>query len=427
MEAPRPRVLALGLDDPQARSIDPLCGELRRADTLQEYLEQYSWTETDIVISREGLIKGEHVAQVHLMTVGLAHYERSRSRREHRLRSAYVTENTEREVSVASDCPPQYATLAAELSERLGRSPDPPVTFDAQLGGDDQYAHLITTTSGRPSALRLVFSHDGQPETIDILLPDVPNLSEWFRVFLDDIHSTDPVRVPTEPPRLMRPSDWYTPEERRLAEEIAAATLEIERLGDRRTQLQAELAEAGAEADSRIRQAVWGDGDELVTAVVDILTDLGFEVLDMDKTLPETEPKREDLRLTHQDYPDWKAIVEVKGYSRGTRTNDSRQIREHRERYIIEKGRAPSLTLWLANPYRGTDPSSRPPPDRNVGDTAEQIGAVHALASDLYLRWTLVKTGRLDQGAAVQSLIRAEPGLWAPSAPAVASDATASD
>ncbi len=104
----------------------------------------------------------------------------------------------------------------------------------------------------------------------------------------------------------------------------------------------------------------------------------------MDAELTEGEPKREDLRLALKDEPGWQAMVEVKGYSSGTKTNDNRQIREHRERYILEEGRLPDLTVWLANPYRRMDPSTRPAPDQNVKDAAVAVDAVHVLATDLY-------------------------------------------
>ena len=134
----------------------------------------------------------------------------------------------------------------------------------------------------------------------------------------------------------------------------------------------------------------------------------------MDEGLEANEPKREDLRLTLEGKPDWEAIVEVKGYLRGTRSNDARQIRDHRDKYIEEKGRTPDLSVWLANPYRDRDPSSRPTPDSNVGDNAAIVETVHVLATDLYRQWVLVKTGRLDSHAVVQHLIEAEPGLWTP-------------
>ena len=48
----RPRVVAIGLDDRQVASIAPLCGDLRGAYSLGEYLRDYSMTETDVVVSR---------------------------------------------------------------------------------------------------------------------------------------------------------------------------------------------------------------------------------------------------------------------------------------------------------------------------------------------------------------------------------------
>ena len=135
----------------------------------------------------------------------------------------------------------------------------------------------------------------------------------------------------------------------------------------------------------------------MVAASQDIISYLGFAVRNMDTELKQGEPKREDLRLSLQVVPDWQAIVEVKGYTHGTRTNDARQIRDHREYFIQREGRAPNLTVWLSNPFRTMeDPSSRPTPDLNLIDHAENVGAVLVLAPDLYRQWALVAAGTLD-------------------------------
>ena len=336
MEVTRPRVAAIGLDESQADSIEPLCGTLRRARSLGSYLENYDWTETDIVVSRSALEQGQYVSRVHLLTVGYA--EVSFGRQDGAWRRVHTNAgNTEREVTVSHDCPLQLGALATDLSNDLAHAADPPYVFGTSLGQDDHSTGLIRTTSGHPVALRLRIAHRPeapelpQSETLALVLPEVRNLVAWFSAFLSEINTVDPERVPKKPPRLMTPSDWYTPEEAALAEEIAAATLDIEHLRQKRVQLQTALDAAGSEADSGIRQAVWSDGDELVAAAARLLTDLGFAVEDMDATRAPNEPKREDLRLTHENHSDWEAIVEVKGYSYGTKTNDSRQIREHRE------------------------------------------------------------------------------------------------
>lgn len=136
----------------------------------------------------------------------------------------------------------------------------------------------------------------------------------------------------------------------------------------------------------------------------------------MDVGREPNESKREDLRLTLRDRPDWEAIVEVKGYTGGTKTNDARQIREHRDRYITEKGQPPELTVWLTNPFRQMDPSSRPTPGGHVVEAAENIGAVHVLTTDLYKQWARVKAGDLEADNMIQDLINAGPGLWTPAA-----------
>ena len=251
---------------------------------------------------------------------------------------------------------------------------------------------------------------------IGIALPQVANLPAWFRAFLIEIHEADPGCVPRTPPRLSNPSDWYTPEESELAARISEIGKEVEQMVVERESLQVELLSVNETADCGIRQVIWADGDDLVVAVENLLTRLGFAVRNMDSERDSGEPKCEDLRLTVDGIPDWEAMVEVKGYTRGTRTNDARQIREHRERYIAEKGRAPSLTLWIANPHREMDPSLRPAPDGNVRDAAETIGVVYVLTTDLYLQWSLVAHGRLDAEDVVGRLINANPGTWAPPA-----------
>ena len=419
----RPRVAAIGLDDAQVASIEPLCGDLRPAESVSEYLQRYNWTETDAVVMSNPY-RAFVDSSVNVMVIGPAIFnwtdpydESIVSSRQYAVTNA---RNTERELAVSPDCPDLYRSLAADLSKQLAQATESPAVVETSR---QCKTALIETTSGHPVALRLILpalssAVDGEvSRPIALLLPEIPNLAAWFRAFLCDVHESDPARVPAAPPRLSQPSDWYTPQERVLADRITEIESEVEHLSNEQDQLQADLNNEGEKADSGIRRVLWIDGDNLTAAVSDLLTDLGFEVRDMDSELRPSEPKREDLRLTLQSDPGWEAIVEVKGYSSGTRTNDSRQISGHRERYIREEGRPPDLTVWLANPYRTSDPSSRPAPDRNVHEIAEAIGAVHVQVSDLYRQWALAAAGSLDAETVVQSLVNAAPGLWSPLVP----------
>ena len=328
--------------------------------------------------------------------------------------------NTEREATVPTACPSLYKALAADLARQLIQVPNPyTVTVFPTVQGVDGIK-LVETTSGLAVALRLILplgedqENSGEPDPIALFLPRVTNLAAWFRAFLADIHEINPERVPQKPPRFSRPKDWYTLGERAFAERITEVTKEIDRKKKERDSLQTQLAAEGEKADAGIRRIIWADGDDLVAAASEVLTELGFAVEDMDAGLEPGEPKREDLRLTLKNRENWEALVEVKGYSSGTKTNDARQILDHSKKYILEKQKEPDLILWLANPFRERDPSHRPTADNNVRQTAANIEAVHLLATDLYKQWVLVEIGRLGAQAVVQHLIDAEPGLWTP-------------
>ena len=421
-DARRPRVAIIGLDNSRLASIEPLCGDPRPNFTLGAYQQEYNWTETDLVVA--GTLEQDQVnVGVNLLTIGRTSFEWTDRYRapgvasSQRHRANTRSRNTERELAVSAECPERYRPLAADLATELRQAPRPPLVMTTTR---DSGVALIETTSGHAVALRFVLPTwqdlDGKEHNpIALLLPEEANLAAWLRVFLSDIHDLDPSRVPYAPPRFANPSDWYTPHERALAGRIEAIGLEIGRLNHERREHQARLTAAGEAADAGIRRILREDGDELVAAAREILRDLGFVVRDMDAERDEGEAKREDLRLTLPNASGWEAIVEVKGYTSGTKTNDSRQIRQHRERYFGENARLPDLTLWLANPFRTMDPSSRPAPDQNVREAAENIGAVHVLATDLYRQWALVAAEEIEADAVVQSLVDAEPGLWVPS------------
>ena len=418
----RPRVAAIGMDDARSESIIPLCGDLRKADSLEEYLQQYDWIETDIIVAEH--LENHYVDPgVNLFIMGRASFTWTDTFQTVRGRSRYTVtadvRNTERELSILHTCPESYRALAVQLSNQLRLSDDPPAVLSSSRANK---ASIIETTSGKSVAIRIGLPPrevDGVTtidQPIALILPQVTNLSDWFAAFLSDVYENDPGRVPQPPPRLSRPSDWYTPEERALAAQIEKASLDIDRFVVERERLQTELAAAGEKANGGTRRIIWVDGDDLVAAVREALVDFGFEVEDMDAGRKSDDPKREDLRLTLQDQTGWEAIVEVKGYSSGIRTNGTRQINEHIKRYTVENGREPDLTLWLTNPHRRMDPSSRPAPSSNVGDAAAIIDAVHVLTTDLFQQWILIKVGALAADDVVQDLINAAPGLWSPTA-----------
>jgi len=434
MPISRPRVAAIGLNDNQVESIGPLCGTLRTADSVGEYVEEFNWSETDVVISADLTVDvGDDVHVVAITPRSWTYHRGTRIVRrlgrggspQYRTQVALTIDtygnNTERELNVARGCPRLYEELAHDLRNRLRHSGEPPDTLSFWGTAGKVEDHLIETTSGHPVAVRctrLYQSTKGEeggnqkPLFLVLALPQVDNLSDWFRAFLTDVHQTDSSRVPHAPPRLLKPDDWYTPEENVLAQRIAEARSQITRLEADIEQLKADLNSETQTADAGIRRVLSAYGDDLVEGVGELLTQCGFKVEYMDAQLKRKDALCEDLRLTVDDRPGWEAIAEVKGYVKGAQGGDTRQIREQRDNYAREKkGKFPDSTLWIANPYRLQDPSTRPPPGKQAMDAAERVGATYMAVPDLYRLWLLVAEGRLSPSYARRKLIDGELAL----------------
>ena len=209
------------------------------------------------------------------------------------------------------------------------------------------------------------------------------------------VHEHDPVRVPHAPPRFARPEDWYTLDEARLANTIGDVQRQMSELHARKAALLSELAEVTTAADVSDRLLLTEDGNALVEIVERVLTELGFTVLNMDRQIVHGEPKREDLRVSDVDHPAWACMAEVKGYGRGgVKTNDARQINQHRRRYHIEEARDPDSVWWIVNPHRGSDPSTRAALSVHEVEAATNIDSVMIPTTDLYRLWQAVCAGR---------------------------------
>ena len=318
MPTSRPRVAAIGLNEDQVVSIEPLCGTLRTADSVGEYVKGFNWTETDIVIGVD-LMSEEVGDDVHVVAItprSWTYYSGTHlfrgwagggggNVRPVALSMDTDGSNTEREVSVPEGCSGFYMDLAHDLRKRLRRSGEPPATLSLSGAVDKEEEHLVETTSGHPVAVLCTRPYqsreeeklgeaqegDQKPHFVVLALPQVDNLSEWFRAFLSDVHHIDRTRVPHAPPRLLKPEDWYTPEENALAQQIADVRSRITRLEGDLEQLNVDLKSETKAADAGIRRVLSADGDELEAGVGELLTRCGFKVEYMD-----TQFERKDAR-----------------------------------------------------------------------------------------------------------------------------------
>ena len=420
MEFPRPRVAAIDLSQEQTDAIEPLCGTLLPAYSWDEYLQDCSPTETDIAVMSEPRERG-FPRTIHVLALAPNLLETRRYDLDQGHFAGNIAlrsdDSTEHQLSIPEQCPEIYQELARDLAKQIWHnSADAPDTISATSSWESDPEHLIETTSKRPVALRYHRTDAGQGEgspIVTLALPLVDNLAEWFRAFLLDVHGIAPASVPAPPPRLSQPSDWYTPEQNLLTRQMVEIDGEVERLHQDRLRVEAEMRAAAERAESGILRALRDDGEDLVAAVEELLSGVGFRVRNMDDEKGPGERNLEDLRLTVPDDDEWEAIVEVKGYTNGTKTSDARQLREYRDLYRDENGRFPDMTLWVTNPHRRKDLSSRPSPNAAVDDAARIVDAVHIQTVDLFPIWRDVAEDRMTSVNANRLIRSAQPGAWA--------------
>lgn len=249
--------------------------------------------------------------------------------------------------------------------------------------------------------------------------------AEWLRVFLDLVAEIDPASVPPD-------IEWKT-SERWSPPEVSGIVRDLETLRDERDKalaefhareetLNARLTLAAQRADAGPGRLLTSDGDELTAAVRQALTDLGFNVRDMDEHHDEkTGAKLEDLRVDDPISPDWHCLAEVKGYSKGAKVNDVSQITGRPyAAYTKESGDFPSTVWHIVNAWRGTAPSTRPVAIPNDGDLKPLTDAAGALVDtrELFEAWRDVKAEKID-AEAVRASLRSALTRWTyPSPPA---------
>jgi hypothetical protein len=96
----------------------------------------------------------------------------------------------------------------------------------------------------------------------------------------------------------------------------------------------------------------------LVRAVIRALGEIGFVVVDADATADPSE-HLEDLRISDPDAPNWIALGEVKGYTKGAKTEGITQFIRFSTRYAKEAGRGPDSMWYIVNQFMKRDPAER--------------------------------------------------------------------
>lgn len=249
------------------------------------------------------------------------------------------------------------------------------------------------------------------------LLPkETADVVGWVAAALDHLHQRDPEHYPARPGWADQWA-WRTLPERRLLDQLTAVADEraqlLERLATREASIRSDLDVARGTADAYERGLLNAQGDGLVELVIRALTELGFEVTDMDQMVPGGSPRYEDLQITDPSADGWVALGEIKGYSgSGGKTGDLTKMARFATHYVQEHTHLPSAEWYLVNHFLERDPDRRPDPlagaTDDVASFAEDGGLVWSTIQ-LFSLLMAVRATRVD-ATEVRALLRETTG-----------------
>ncbi|MEV6071852.1 hypothetical protein AB0L82_35385 [Nocardia sp. NPDC052001] len=281
--------------------------------------------------------------------------------------------------------PPSLSEARKEFVKRylipaLPSAPAHRLVFDRPVGAsEDNWVPLLENADGLAVAV-LYQPHQGAREVwylpeaaIDVLDPALHlAFAEW--------NSQDPKHFPSSP-AWTADVRWMSTEQQKQIEIVRG---EIEQAQQQVALLTANIHSGEMRLDQLTRDAeqspqrrlLTDNDDSLVEAVMYALTTLGFTVFDLDKQLSPGEPRMGDLSVSDTG---WTAIAEVKGYTKGAKSNDLLTVGRHRRVYEKKHGNVQGM-WYIANSFRLDSPDARPKildgADEHVEDFAQDDGAV---------------------------------------------------
>lgn len=141
-----------------------------------------------------------------------------------------------------------------------------------------------------------------------------------------------------------------------------------------------QLTELKIKNDQNIRTLLTSKGEQLVESVSFVLKDLGFMILDIDETLNDHVPKKEDLRIKTSDTSDWEGIIEVRGYEKSAgKEDDLARLEKFSRLYLKEKNKLPSKQIYIVNGPIELNPPNRPKPFESAKQRVELFSEVDGL------------------------------------------------
>ena len=431
-DAPRPWVLGVGLTDEEADVLKPLCGRLVRQETEDRY--GYLPEEFDVVIDF-GVGFNEHDrvpyrlffaepptqmggAFFDSMTSGGAVYADPRifppepipthpfpvSVPARRFEITDYARERRVERLVEESCHPGAGNLYVAFTPPFHPPRGVHALLEEKLERRNVLAAVLDSRAGeefKPPSGALVW------------LPAIARarLKEWLTFAIGLWHEQAPDRFPIN-------ADWETEDQWASPDELEARDAlgqfdtgeEARRVASaaHRAALAARL-EKTAPSGVDARRLITADGKDLVMAVSAALETLGFTVTDADHLPEHKSAKQEDLRV---QLGDWIALAEVKGYTKGAKSNDLNQISKAAATFALG-GKAVDALWYVVNANRTIDPAVRDVPLQSDPDTVNSFSSIWNLrvidTRELFRLRRAVQDGTITKMGAQEQLRSSGP------------------
>ncbi|WDG30746.1 hypothetical protein N7925_21650 [Streptomyces sp. CA-278952] len=416
---PRPRILIHGFtqDEEIVEHIKKIAPTVRLIDSDDIYnIRQKEW---DAVVTKGGTLSLR--SHLNIFQIGGDHVGTMKTS------SASVSVNADWTTKAThfvlpDDCPSEVRSLSRnDLLPMVQKfSPNEHWSFRSARGGiDTNRDRYPAVTPFLTDADDKVLAGKISGETSEIWwLPNVGcSLTSWVSAAFQSWSMLYPDRFPlTEEWKRREP--WLSPEEREIRDRLQKVETDlseaIAKLANEKARLSVELEEKAAEVDSTVRKLLTTQGDELVDQVEQSLRELGFLVTNADKEISTPGDRREDLRVSDPDLPEWTAIAEVRGYARGAQLNDLLRLGRFTTRYLRETGREPSSTWYIVNQEMAKDPDIRQAPLASNKDEVETFAESGGLVIDtkgIFRTLMMKREGSLSASEA-RSHIRKSSGYF---------------
>lgn len=236
---------------------------------------------------------------------------------------------------------------------------------------------------------------------------DVSELKSWWLLALRHWNSDIDAQAFPGVPDWLEDDEWLTPVERAIRQEIDDETTGFSALKEaheaRLAALRTRLQAAKESADLNERVLLSGQDDALQTSVLKALRALGFDVRDMDEEWPERE-RREDYRISDPDQPEWLAISDATGTTKGAKGAKLTSLSGFATKFALDERPSTQPFLWLVvNRKLLQDPNTRGELLR--GDEVQSFASMQGLVLDTVALFILVNA--VNDGAVEATAVRA--------------------